>query len=95
MHLGEKYDEELRLGIDGLSKHTLVTGTTGSGKSNTLYLLLSEIKKKYKFLVIEPAKGEYKNVFGMEEDVTVYGSNPKISKLLTLNPFIFPANIDI
>ena len=95
LHLGEKYDEELRLGIDGLSKHTLVTGTTGSGKSNTLYLLLSEIKKKYKFLVIEPAKGEYKNVFGMEDDVTVYGSNPKISKLLTLNPFIFPANIDI
>lgn len=95
LHLGEKYDEELRLGIDGLSKHTLVTGTTGSGKSNTLYFLLSELKKKYKFLVIEPAKGEYKNVFGMEEDVTVYGSNPKISKLLTLNPFIFPANIDI
>ena len=25
------------------------------------------------FLVIEPAKGEYKNVFGQFEDVNVYG----------------------
>ena len=96
-HLGETFEDEIvSLGINGLSKHTLVTGTTGSGKSNTLYLLLSElIKKGIKFLVIEPAKGEYKEVFGSDPSVSVYGSNPRISDLLTINPFAFPEDIDV
>ena len=99
MHLGEIYTEEVRLGINGLSKHAFITGTTGSGKSNTLYLLLSElVKNGKKFLVIEPAKGEYKEVFGNHpeiKDVTVYGTNPRMSKLLTINPFIFPNDVDV
>lgn len=99
MHLGEIYTEEVRLGINGLSKHAFITGTTGSGKSNTLYLLLSElVKNGKKFLVIEPAKGEYKEVFGNHpeiKDVAVYGTNPRMSKLLTINPFIFPNDVDV
>lgn len=99
MHLGELYPDEVMLGINGLSKHVFVTGTTGSGKSNTLYLLLSElVKKEKKFLIIEPAKGEYKEVFGNHEkikDVTVYGTNPRMSKLLCINPFEFPKDIDV
>lgn len=99
MHLGEIYPEAVQLGINGLSKHVFITGTTGSGKSNTLYLLIEElVKKGKKFLVIEPAKGEYKEVFGNHpeiKNVTVYGSNPRTSKLLTINPFVFPEDIDI
>ena len=99
IHLGEVYEDDVRVSIDGLAKHTLVTGTTGSGKSNTLYLLLDELRKKGKhFLVIEPAKGEYKNVFGHQEaypGVKVFGTNPRISQLLTINPFIFPDDIDV
>lgn len=99
LHLGEVYSEEVKLGVNGLSKHTLITGTTGSGKSNTLYLLLSKLIEKGKmFLVIEPAKGEYKEVFGNHseiKDVTVYGTNPRTSKLLTINPFIFPNDVDV
>ena len=99
MHLGETYPEDVRLSIDGLSKHVFISGTTGSGKSNTLYLLLAELAKKgKKFLVIEPAKGEYKEVFGNHpdfSDVTVYGTNPRVSKLLTINPFVFPDDIDV
>lgn len=99
MHLGEIFPEEVRLGINGLSKHVFVSGTTGSGKSNALYLLLSELSEKgKKFLVIEPAKGEYKEVFGNHPDitdVTVYGTNPRVSKMLTINPFVFPDDIDV
>ncbi|MCM1141851.1 MAG: ATP-binding protein, partial [Muribaculum sp.] len=96
-HLGEDYeDEEVLISTNGLSKHTFVTGTTGSGKSNTLYLLISQLAEKgIKFLVIEPAKGEYKEVFGKRNDVHVYGSNPRVSDLLTINPFVFPEEIDI
>lgn len=103
-HLGEEYaDEQVPLSINGLSKHTFVTGTTGCGKSNTLYLLISELKKRkieneeenIKFLVIEPAKGEYKDVFGSEDGVHVYGSNPRLTDILCINPFEFPDGIDV
>ena len=98
-HLGETYPEIVRIGINGLSKHTFITGTTGSGKSNTLYLILSELAKKgKKFLVIEPAKGEYKDVFGNNPEVpnvTVFGTNPRTSRLLTINPFVFPNDVDV
>lgn len=96
MHLGEKTEERIPLSIKNLSKHTFITGTTGSGKSNTLYCLISRLMKKgKKCLVIEPAKGEYKHVFGGKEGVSVYGSNPKQTQLLHINPFEFPENIDV
>lgn len=95
-HLGQEFEETVRLSMDGLSKHTLVTGTTGSGKSNTLYLLISELQRKGKyFLIIEPAKGEYKEIFGCQNGVSVYGTNPNITDLLKINPFIFPERISV
>lgn len=42
------------------------------------------------FLVVEPAKGEYKGAFGGREDVAVYGTNPQLTELLRINPFSFP-----
>ena len=96
MHLGELCEEKIPLNIDTLSKHTFVTGTTGSGKSNTLYCLISKLMESgKKCLVIEPAKGEYKFKFGGKEDVSVYGSDPKQTPLLHINPFEFPKSIDV
>lgn len=96
MHLGEVSNERVPLYINNLSKHTFVTGTTGSGKSNTLYCLISKLMDNgKKCLVIEPAKGEYKHKFGWKEGVSVYGSNPKQTKLLHINPFEFPEGIDV
>ncbi|MCI7234245.1 MAG: ATP-binding protein [Oscillospiraceae bacterium] len=82
-----------------MTSHTFITGSTGSGKSNTVYKLLDELlyntDKGVKFLVVEPAKGEYKNVFGNRKDVSVYGTNMNISPLLRINPFSFPKEIHI
>ena len=47
------------------------------------------------FMIIEPAKGEYKRVFGHRRNVTVLGTNPAYSKLLQINPFIFPKGIHV
>lgn len=81
---------------ESLASHTFVTGSTGSGKSNTVYQILNEANANgVKFLVVEPAKGEYKSVFGMENDVNVYGTNPAISSLLRINPFSFPEGIHV
>ncbi|MBS8061457.1 DUF87 domain-containing protein, partial [Streptococcus suis] len=68
----------------------------GTGKSNTVYQLLAQAREKgIKFLVVEPAKGEYKQVFGSDEDVAVFGTNPTITPLLKINPFSFPEGIHI
>ena len=91
-------DEHKRvyLDADSLTSHVFVTGSTGAGKSNTIYQLLRELSKKdARFLVIEPAKGEYKQVFGGRPDVSVYGTNFKMANLLRLNPFSFPDEIHV
>ena len=90
-HLGKVSETPVRLSLNELTKHTFVTGSTGSGKSNALYLILSQIKDKGKhFMVIEPAKGEYKHVFGFHDGVTVYSNTNKVGELLRINPFEFP-----
>ena len=84
------------LSLNSLTSHSFITGSTGSGKSNTIYQLLSEARKNnVKFLVVEPAKGEYKHAFGQEKDVAIYGTNPKLTPLLRLNPFSFSKEIHI
>ena len=94
-HMHETDDNKLvTLDANSLASHTFITGSTGSGKSNTVYQLLSEAKKNnVKFLVIEPAKGEYKYAFS--EDVLVYGTNPALGEVLKINPFAFPKEIHI
>ena len=95
-HMYHKEDVPVNLSQNSLASHVFVTGSTGSGKSNTIYQLLNEgIKNGLKFLVVEPAKGEYKHVFGNHDDVSVYGTNPQLTPLLRLNPFSFPKEIHI
>ena len=89
-HMNHREDLPVILDANSLASHTFITGSTGAGKSNTIYKMLSEIKRFAKFLVVEPAKGEYKNVFGGREDVAVYGTNPALTPLLRINPFSFP-----
>lgn len=92
--LGKVHTENhVKLDVKSLTQHVFVTGSTGCGKSETIYKLISETKQVgAKFLVIEPAKGEYKNVFG---DVNVFGTNPLIMPLLRINPFSFPTGVHV
>jgi hypothetical protein len=100
--LGKIYDmgieqpQLVNLSRKSLAMHTFITGSTGSGKSNTVYQILNQLDMAdIPFLVVEPAKGEYKNVFGNNENVSVYGTNPAKSPLLRINPFSFPDEIHI
>lgn len=96
-HMGKSESAELILNRQAMASHTFITGSTGTGKSNAVYHLLDEITKNGQttFLVVEPAKGEYKNVFGNCTDVQVFGTNPRETPLLRMNPFAFPENIHI
>lgn len=91
-----KIDENRKVELDvkNFCSHTFITGSTGCGKSTTVYKLLSELhKKNCKFLVIEPAKGEYKDV--LSSIAEVYGTNEKYTKLLQINPFSFPEYVSV
>lgn len=95
--MGTEMSTEVNLDVNSLTMHTFITGSTGSGKSNTVYEILNQFHNIYNipFLVIEPAKGEYKNIFGCYSKVSVYGTNPKKASLLKINPFRFPEDIHI
>lgn len=95
-HMHDEEKKEALLNKDSLASHAFITGSTGAGKSNTVFCMLKEISnadETLKFLVIEPAKGEYKDVFG--KSAKIYGTNPKIIDLLRINPFSFPENITV
>lgn len=95
-NMGMEMSSRVKLNRASLTMHTFVTGSTGSGKSNTIYEMLRQLNAvDIKFMVIEPAKGEYKNIFGNHPDVTVLGTNPNQAELLRINPFKFPCNIHI
>lgn len=91
-------EEHIRtfLSKDSLASHTFVTGSTGAGKTNTVCRILDQaLDQQVNFLVIEPAKGEYKDVYGGREDVNVFGTNPEFTPLLRINPFSFPSGIHV
>lgn len=95
-HMGVVEDTAVNLDLNSFTSHCFITGSTGSGKSNTTYNLISRfIRNNIPFLIIEPAKGEYKEAFGGVEGINIYTTNPQIASLLKLNPFKFPAEIHI
>lgn len=74
---------------DDLVKHTLVTGVTGSGKTTTIKsMLLVLYENKRPFLILEPAKTEYKDL--KIEGLKRYQLGIETAGCLKINPFKFP-----
>lgn len=94
-HMGKKENALVKLNLDSLTAHCFVTGSTGSGKSNTIYKLIENVADEIPFLVIEPAKGEYRNEFRKMEKINLFTTNPLIDQMLKLNPFAFDTRIHI
>ena len=95
-HMNHAESRQVDLAKNALTSHVFITGSTGSGKSNTVYQLLAQAQEENTpFLVIEPAKGEYKDVFGSDSDVSVFGTNPYLTPMLRVNPFSFSEKIHI
>ena len=95
-HMGKKEIAEVFLDKENLRGHMFVAGATGMGKSNFCYGLLHNLYAEgVKFMVVEPAKGEYHKVFGGAEDVYTFGTNPLLMPLLRINPFSFPEGIHV
>lgn len=98
-HMGEVFAQNrVKLDLESLSAHCFITGSTGSGKSNTTYKLIDELlesRDEVRFLVIEPAKGEYKQAFGGLPGINVFTTNPKYYDMLSINPFSFHEEVHV
>jgi hypothetical protein len=88
-----------RVDLDQLTRHAFVAGLTGSGKTNTLMHVLAQAAAAgVPFLVIEPAKTEYRELLGREEfgsAVRVFTIGREHVSPLRLNPFDVPPGVDV
>jgi hypothetical protein len=82
-----------------LTRHVLVAGVTGSGKTNTILSLLSAAATAdVPFLVIEPAKTEYRSLLAhptLGTRMRIFTAGKATVSPLLLNPFEVPAGITV
>jgi hypothetical protein len=83
--------------LKNFSKHAFIAGVPGSGKTNAMYHIASSLWKNHNipFLVLEPAKQEYRallNQPGME-NVYFFSPNADMQFPLHINPFEFPKGL--
>ncbi len=101
VHLGELVsNDSMRVMIGcpnkSFTKHMLVVGTPGSGKTTfSVNLLLQFAKKKIPFLAIEPTKSEYRAMIEAIPDLRIFTPGNNAVSPYIINPFIPPKGIRI
>ncbi|MDD2507558.1 MAG: DUF87 domain-containing protein [Aliarcobacter skirrowii] len=87
-------NQRFKLSLEGLNSHLFVSGITGGGKSNTIKGILeklqdkSHLESKIPFLVIEPAKSEYKHLLKKIPNLQIFRPGAK-GDIFRFNPFVF------
>ena len=86
------YDVNFSLAL--LPKHAFISGVPGSGKTNTMHHITSSLWKDHDipFLVLEPAKQEYRALANdpAMKDMYIFSPNADMSFPLHINPFEMP-----
>ena len=95
-HMGVVEKTRVKMDLDLLASHCFITGSSGSGKSYATYQLLNAAYEQgVKILIVEPAKGEYKQIFGGMKGIKIYTTDPNSYRLIRVNPFQFPENVHL
>ena len=74
-------------------KHAFISGVPGSGKTNAMHHITSQLwRNNIPFLVLEPAKQEYRALLNTPEmkEVHLFSPNADMSFPLHINPFEMP-----
>jgi len=90
-------DNSIGFSLKDLAKHMLVVGTPGSGKTTFSVGLLDRLWKDHKipFLVIEPAKNEYRALVQSIPDLQVFTPGKNFISPFVFNPFVPPKNVKL
>lgn len=84
--------------LKDLPRHAFFTGMPGSGKTNTMLHVVTQLREKgIPFLALEPAKKEYRALLGDGKMRDTYLFSPHLqSKFpLQMNPMAFPAGVQL
>jgi len=84
---GHILDIDINLDRSNLDKHTFITGVTGSGKTTTCHRILNS--SNIPFMVIEPAKTEYRILTKVKKDILIFTLGNDNIAPFRLNPFEF------
>ncbi len=99
LYLGKDNDGfDVYIPLKNLSKHAFLAGVPGSGKTNSMLHIATELYSKgIPFLILEPAKQEYRALVNREElkGITVFSPSSGTNFLLHINPFEFPTKMSL
>lgn len=89
--------DTIGISLKDLAKHMLVVGTPGSGKTTFSVSLLDRLWKDHKipFLVIEPAKNEYRALVQSIPELQVFTPGKNFISPFVFNPFVPPKNVKL
>ena len=87
--------DTIGISLKDLAKHMLVVGTPGSGKTTFSVSLLDRLWKDHHipFLVIEPAKNEYRALIQSIPELQVFTPGKNFISPFVFNPFVPPQNV--
>lgn len=82
--------------VDIFTKHALIVGVPGSGKTTLAFNVLLQFHRKHiPFLAVEPTKSEYRGMLDSVPEMQVFTpGNSSVSPFI-LNPFIPPTGISV
>ena len=91
------YGDTIGISLKDLTKHMLIVGTPGSGKTTFSVSLLDRLWKDHRipFLVIEPAKNEYRALVQSIPDLQVFTPGKNFISPFIFNPFVPPKNVKL
>ena len=89
--------DKIGFSLKDLAKHFLIVGTPGSGKTTFSVSLLDRLWKQHNvpFLVIEPAKNEYRALVQSIPDLQVFTPGKNFISPFVFNPFVPPKNVKL
>lgn len=98
-HRGNPTQQRFRVNVRDLTRHTLIAGSTGSGKSTTIRHLLAQLWLQHRipFLVLYPLdKPDYRELrgfSGLAEDMLIFTLGDESTSPFRFNPFEVPEGL--